>query len=375
MKVVINFSTLKSGGGQNVALNFLMSVNKSSFYNVSFLYIAAHDSLVHRYLEENVGFEFILVSSNPIKRIFSELTWLRGRLREFEPDIIYSYFGYGFYGRDFCQVTGSADSNLYFPEIDFWKNEGRVKKIKRWLVDKYRLFGLRNCQGVVYENRLMEQRAKELFGLKNTVYIGPSIVSPKGQKSFEVAEHDRDKVKLLFLCGWQRNKQVMLIPLIAATAKNNHLPFLIFLTAPVDDSSEHREFASLLRELDVENYIRLVGPVHKEALPSLFNNIDYVMLLSKLESFSNNIIEAWYYQRNLVIADEPWARSLCGNAALYVNRESAEDIVKSVAALEIDGLRKSQFITAGIDMLSKYPTVDERITQELAFLRRVCEFN
>ena len=98
-----------------------------------------------------------------------------------------------------------------------------------------------------------------------------------------------------------------------------------------------------------------------------------VMLLSKLESFSNNIIEAWHFKRNLVIADEPWARSICENAALYVDRDDPYNIVESIATLEANQERKNFLISAGVDKLEEFPSIEQKIQEEINFLRDTCE--
>jgi glycosyltransferase involved in cell wall biosynthesis len=134
----------------------------------------------------------------------------------------------------------------------------------------------------------------------------------------------------VFLCGWQVNKNVLLIPEIAYHFKKHGINFNIILTAPNDFSILHKQFLELVSNYDVEDMITIVGPVKKEELFSLYSQIDYVFLLSKLESFSNNIIEAWTYKKVLVISDEEWSHGICKNAALYVNRDSPSEIVSKI---------------------------------------------
>ena len=79
----------------------------------------------------------------------------------------------------------------------------------------------------------------------------------------------------------------------------------------------------------VDELILLIGKIEKKNLPSLFDQIDFVFLLSILESFSNNIIESWTYKRPLIISDEHWARTICEGAALYVNNNNNNHCLES----------------------------------------------
>ena len=68
------------------------------------------------------------------------------------------------------------------------------------------------------------------------------------------------------------------------------------------------------------------GQINHYELKNLYKNIDYVFLLSQLESFSNNIIESWYFRKLLIVSNEEWSRSICKEGACYVERNSIEDI-------------------------------------------------
>ena len=50
MKILINLSTLKKGGGQNVALNFLFSLKNLASTDQDFYFFVAKDSAAHKYL-------------------------------------------------------------------------------------------------------------------------------------------------------------------------------------------------------------------------------------------------------------------------------------------------------------------------------------
>ena len=126
----------------------------------------------------------------------------------------------------------------------------------------------------------------------------------------------------------------MLIPKLLNEFRNERLNFKIIITAPPSEVKSYNEFMINIRKYGVESMIYVIGPVKKQQLPSLYKKVDYVFLLSKLESFSNNIIESWYFKKTLVISDEEWSRSICKNAAIYVDRNNPHDIVNIISKLE-----------------------------------------
>ena len=369
MKVLINFSTLKAGGGQNVAMNFLLSYKNCHLKNVDFYFFVAKGSAPHTYLESKGENNFYVVPNNPILRIVFEIFLSKSILKKQAIDIIYSYFGVGVFTKKIPQVTGSADSNLYFPEINFWSGYSGVALIKRRLVDWYRIWGVKYCTAVIFENKILEKRGKELHGLEVTSFIKPSINFNLTALTYTLPIELNESIpKGLFLCGWQLNKNIMLIPELAYELKRRNIPFHFLLTAPEDNSHQHREFKFLVHKYNVEDMITILGQVKKDELSSLYNQIDFVFLLSKLESFSNNIIEAWYFKKILFVSNELWAQSICEDAAVYVDRASVLDIVNNIEQLIKNKDYKNRLINKGVKILQNYPSIETRIKNEVGYL-------
>ena len=376
LNVLINFSSLKKGGGQNVAMNFLYEISNIKLSSLNIFYFVANNSEPHKFLN-NISYEHLhVVPNNPIKRILFEIFFSKKILEINNIDIIYSYFGFGLFPKIIPQVSGSADSNLYFPEIDFWSHYSGIDRIKKKIIDSYRIYGLKRANAVVFENPIMEEKAKELFDLKNTIYIKPSIQLLSLDNDYEIPEIPETKIKKgLFLCGWQLNKNVMKIPQIAYQLKKLKFNFTFILTAPKDNSKEHKEFKKLVARYNVNRNIVLLGPISKQSLSSLYQKIDYVFLLSKLESFSNNIIESWYFKKPLIVSNEPWSKAICNNAASYVNRSSPIEIAKKIIFLENNPKIKKSIIQNGNSMMDNFPSINKRIKHEIDFLKDVYNKN
>lgn len=375
MKTLINLATLKKGGGQNVALNFLESLFRTQDDISNYSFICVKNSEIHSFLIEKKIESIILMPKKPLIRILKELLLGYYIIKKNKIDIIYSYFGIGLYPATTPQISGSADSNIYFPEINFWEDYKGLTLIKKKIIDNYRIWGIKKMKGIIFENKILEERSIKLYKLKNTIFIQPSI-----NLNFENNQYNLDfkinNFKIgLFLCGWQKNKNYMLIPKIAAELKSKNINFQFIITANKDNSIEHLDFIKQCKKLDVEEKIHIIGNIKKNQLKSLYYQIDFVFLLSKLESFSNNIIEAWEYKKPIIISNELWSKSICKNAAIYVNRNNEKDISNQIENYINNENKRKELISNGEKLLLEYPTIDQKTKQELEYIKKVYENN
>ncbi len=371
MNVLVNLSHLKIGGGQNVGLNFISTLKHVDTADLNFVFIVAKNSIIHKYLLDNKFSNIYLYPHNPILRTIKELFYSKKILKKHSIDIIYNYFGVDLIPVSIKRVMGAADSNLFYPELDFWVEYNPIQKLVRKTIDLNRIWGLKKATAVIFENGFLQKRGKELFKLKETKLIKPSVkdfVSDDNDLLFQCSKNTKVG---LFFCGWQRNKNYMIIPELAKELKSQKINYHFLITAPKNNSFEHKEFLLSLKNYNVLDMVSIIGPVHKKNISSLYNSIDHVFLLSKLESFSNNIIESWYYKKPLLISNEDWARYLCHDSACYVDRSSSKSIISSIKKILDNDIYKNKLVSAGSRILKSYPTVAERTISELKYLKYV----
>lgn len=370
MKLILNFSTLKQGGGQNVAFNFLDCMIGDEKSDIDYYFFVAKDSSIHSLLAMNFSQDKIFsYSTNPIVRILQELLFGTYNIWKIKPSVVYSYFGSGFYITNVPQIIGSADSNLYYPRIDFWEHYKGFGKLKKILIDKYRIFSLKSAAAVIYENPALEKRGRRLFGLKNTTTILPSV-DPKSYVNGSV-KYEFDGDACLLLCGWQLNKGLLLLPYVAQLFKIRKKNIIFVISASINDSIECVCFMDTVTRLDVLDMFDFIGPVEKQNIPSIYSAVRLVLLLSKLESFSNNIIESWYYSVPLVVSNEEWSRSLCGKGAFYVDRDSAEDVFDGIVSLINNDVMRKEVVSFGKTMLDSYPSLKEKYRIEVNYMKTI----
>ncbi len=372
MKILLNLATLKKGGGQNVGLNLIKCLISGGYNLSKFYFVVAEQSTIESQLLDSGLKNFISISNNPIKRMFFELIKGQKIIKKHKIDVVYTLFGIGLYPKSCMQVSGSADSNIFFPEIDFWEGYKGIGRLKKRIIDQYRVKALKRADAVIFENEAMLKRSQNLFKLKNTLFSKPSINNDFPSDKLDLPKLD-DSMVGLFLCGWQKNKKYILIPELLYEFKRRNINFHILFTASELEEKPYEEFMEKVKEFKVEDRVTLLGPVKKTELKSLYESVNYVFLLSKLESFSNNIIESWFFEKPLVIADEEWSRSICKDAAVYVNRNSVSNIIEKVLEVEKGDKSKEILLENTREILKTYPTMQEKVNLELNYISTLYE--
>lgn len=361
------------GGGQTTALEFLESLERIDTTNMDFYFAVAKNSNIHKFLtKKGLSNKLIIMPNNPFYRIVKEYLFSKYKLKKFKIDIIYTYFGVGIFPKSIPQVSGQGDANLFFPELDFWSEYKGWKKSWHEFIDRYRIWGLKRMNGLIFDSEAMQKRCEELFQIRETVLVKVSISKDFQSVPYSMPSKIKSrKYKGLFLCSWQRNKNFMIIPRLAAELKKANVDFHFVFTAPIDNSAEHLSFLRQVEKYDVSDRVTVVGTALKTELASLFDQIDFVFLLSKLEAFGNNIIEAWHFKKPLIIADELWSRSICKDAAVYVSRDDEFDIATKLVRVIEDKAIVPELIAKGTKMLSEYPTIEERTQQEIDYIKYI----
>ena len=157
MRILFNFSFINSGGGQNVALNFIEDLE----FKKDYFFLVIKNSKTHMLLKSK-NFENILFTyNNRLLRLFFEFIYGKRILNKNKIEIIYTYFGYSFFPKKIPQVIGAADSNLFFPEINFWEGYYGIRLFLKKLIDKFRIYGLKNANGIIFENPILEKKCHE----------------------------------------------------------------------------------------------------------------------------------------------------------------------------------------------------------------------
>ncbi|MCR9849266.1 glycosyltransferase, partial [Vibrio antiquarius] len=312
-KFIVNLLPIKTGGGMQNALSFICSTDEK------ILCIVRKGTLLHKKCIE-LEVEHIAIRDRLIDRLLFEV---RSRFIFKKGTVCFTYFGPPLLGSigHLYNINGFAYSNLLHPEIDFWQDCDLFNKIKRKAIDLYRLVLASCCDELIFETELLKERADKAIYFKNVkrkhcVKMSPTMFLGNNTSSDNI-ELKNDAIKILFLCGAQRNKRIELsVELLKYLISIDVNPQLV-LTLPKDPYTD--EIFQLLEDNNLLDYVVNLGPINQDQVGSLLDKIDVIVNFSRLESFSNNFTEAWVKNKLLLVSDSEWARRSCNDAAMYID--------------------------------------------------------
>lgn len=377
MNIVLNFLPLKSGGGLQVGLDFVRHAQQRGTSHHWFLVATEGTPLAQTRETAHFHVAAIIPRTLPA-RLWFEYIGCRQLLSRIKPDVIYTQFGPQWPGASVRQVVGCAYSNLLYPEIDFWGRLPFLQRTIRTLIDVGRTRRLLAANHIIFETSDLAERAITLLKRSRTQVscVRPSVSSLIGIETHDAATYDRctsipPGFRVLLLSVFHPNKNIELLPEIAVALRDRYqVSDVVFvLTLPPDHPGTARVLAKA-RALGVGHNLYNLGPIPQQGCAEAYRACHAVILPSQLESFSNNIAEAWTMQKPLLITDMDWARSLCGQGALYFAYNDAAAAAEQLFRLKTDQDIYQKTVQYGHEALVSYPTSEERFDQYLSIIER-----
>jgi glycosyltransferase involved in cell wall biosynthesis len=376
MRIVLNLLPLKSGGGVQVALDFLSHLGGKPgphhWHAVARAGTPFFDTRYRAGLASLAGVPDTLPA-----RVAFDLSGGARLASKLQADVVYTLFGPPWRGLDCPAVSGCAHSNLLYPEIDFWADVPFPASAWRRLKDRYRMHGLVAADGTIFETEDLAARAVRLLGLpaERVTCVKPkaSVLVGHGARHESTAARLQslpERFHVLALSGYHPNKRLHLIPEVLRVLECRGERGIGFITTLGDSPSEREFFARAERD-GVRDLIFNVGPLPPEGCVELYRRSKATLLASRLESFSNNIAEAWVHGVPLLASDLDWAHAICGDAAAYFRFDDSEDLARCILELRDSPARAAAVTAAGRAQLAGYPDAPSRHAAIVAFLERI----
>ncbi|MBN1597451.1 MAG: glycosyltransferase [Bacteroidales bacterium] len=324
-KIFINASTVKYSGGLYIGLDIIRTLIECREFKIMLVcpripaYKEFEKLVTIRYVPE--FFYFYLF------RPILDFIRIRKYINKFNPDKIIS--------------LGNLPAVSRFYQIFFHDNafiSGNYKNlIKLGLIQKIRrrIFNsrLKYVDKIIVQTQLEKQNLEISFSDLPVVKVIPPMLPSHLLIKTPIKEYSHVNSgfqKILCLSRYYRHKNIEILYEAAELCYNKLLPVQFIITVDTSQGRKARQLLQKIKKNDFGKRIINIGEIKREHLSAVINKVDAFILPSLVETFGLNCIEAWYFSKPLFIADLPYARHICNDAAVYFDPFDADNLTDQI---------------------------------------------
>ncbi len=375
--LLLNATTINKGGGVQAAVAFILQAIAAGPGERDSRWIFAVSGEVR---DQLAGFGHALrdgidlcLERSPARSLRS-----RARLREFaarHADLVFTFFGPAYVKFDCPHLCGVADpwvthpTRLAYSRLPTWLGKVRVALL---CVYKGLWFRRADCwvveheaarQGLIGRVRLPRD---DIFVVNNN--CGPAYF---GETHLPQLRSLHSPIRILTFAADYPHKCLDMIPQVAVELLQRYdihdVRFIVTIPAGEFPASA---VANRARSLGVGKYIENTGFVPLREGPGLYRSCDILLMPTVLETFSATYPESMCMGIPIVTSDLDFARSVCGDAAVYFEPLNAVECARSLATVIRDPGLRAGLIAAGYRRLADFPSPAEKYRQLRAIVDR-----
>lgn len=367
MNILINASNLKTGGGSQVADSFISCLHR---YGRHRFFILLSDEL--SYLSDRISrTENCRCILYNLKHTVKGAWW--GRNKELDRIVescgiqaVFTIFGPSLWRPRVLHVCGFARPQIVYPESPFFRKISGAKYLKYKLSEFVKLRNFdRSSDVLVTENGDVSERLSRKIRNKRiytvTNYYNQIFDNPSDWAN-DIRLPEFDGITLLTITACHPHKNVDIVYKIVDYLESNRIDLNVRFVLTLTE----KEFPLTDK---YRKYVRLVGRVRIAQCPHLYEQADVMFLPTLLECFSASYPEAMRMGVPILTSDLPFARALCGDAAVYCNPLSAESIVEKLRLLR-DAKVRDELCAKGKIRLGVYDTFDTRAEKYIDIIEK-----
>ncbi len=374
MKLIINTSTLSGTGVTQVAHSVLEECKNFPeneyhiFYGPEMAKILVPKAFPdHFYFYEFKGHPLYGLAGFSIRKKMKALE------KQINPDAVFTVFGPACWTPQAKHITGFANSYYVYPDSPFFSIISRRDYFRIKLLSLgHRFFLKRNGNYFICETEDMSERLssflkiprKHVFTVSNT-YSSAFENEAAADKVF-LPSPEKNEFRFLVLSSFQIHKNLtvlnQVIPLLEKYLPDHKITFVL----TIDDEELKQNFSEKAR-----SRIANLGRVEPKDCPSLYRACDALFLPTLIEAFSANYPEAMKMQIPILTSGYSFAKSICGDAALYFDPQDPTDIARKCSELVKNQNLQEKLIKNGDRRLLTFGSATERTAAYLQIISAI----
>jgi len=330
MRIAFNMVSLHTGGGNRIAKNLLLSLEKHP----------EHKYLI--FIPEKTGFEYILERSKipftvylkPHRktsfwgRLWFDNVTIPKKVRQFKADILISLTNIGTFFPPVPHIVLFHHPHFVYPESSYYNMIGSGEKIRKELEKicfRLTLNGssIAVVQTPVSGERLLKYYPHSITHDKIRVIPHSAIpITPEPAKKFDY-QYDPQTLYIFSPTRYYPHKNIELLGKIADELYKRDIKGVKFLITldPLHDS-RGEQFLKHILSSSVSIYFDNLGFIETECLEDIYKHTHIVIVQSILESQSFSYLEALYFHKPIMTTDMDFAHVVCGDGARYFSPDN-----------------------------------------------------
>ena len=383
MKILVNAANIVGGGGLQKAVEF---VRRSARGDTSHTFSYAVSRVVLESLQalgDTRGLDLAAFDVSPARPVRGRATRkaLRTIEERFRPDVVYSIFGPAYVRFRSPHLMGFAVPWVTHPNPYAWRAIANpVERARHWAWCRYVTFWTGFADRWVLETRVAAEGLSRALRVAPTrLHVVPNTYGEPYARVREVGAEPDARMRrreaadfhLLVFTRWYPHKNLEIVPAVAAELRRRaparrYRFFLTFETA----SREWARIRDRAKVLGAEEDVVNLGPVRVDEGPGLYAAADALFLPTLLETFSASYPEAMCMRRPIVTTDLPFARDVCGEAALYFPPNGAVRAAEEIVRLAGSEALRGELVRKGTEMIGRGIAPGEAYGMFLELLER-----
>ncbi len=363
-KILIDMSPLKSGGGLQLAYNFLDEFTTVETGDRVFYLLVPHGGF-QEYRKHPKICKVLDVPRNIVLRYIFDNTKLQVFLKQQKITKIFTFFGAGLpHPRGVQSIVGVAYPSICYDESAFWKYVSFKYTMRLRIVNYFWKRRLKIADVIFTETAVMKNRLLKVLPIAADKI---TIVPPAPSAYISGESVRRNSENILLLSGALLQKNLWRLYAVAEELQRMNCKVTFVVTVREED------WKSALKESNIDDalvqaYFNFVGSVRQKEIARVYNNAAALLLLSDLESFSNNHMEAWKVGIPQIVSDRDFCRAICEDSALYVEPHNPATVAQAIKQLMADEHLQNLLVENGKKRLALLPTQKERMNKIISLI-------
>ncbi|CAM3965921.1 glycosyltransferase family 4 protein [Flavobacterium antarcticum] len=324
MKLIINTVNLKIGGAFQRSVSFLKELKEFGtdkyfvFYNEEIAKQVDVESF-----PQNFTFYFFEQSPASLKYRAGIVKEFNRLEKEIEPTAVFSFVGPCYWKAKSPHLVGFGIPHIVYNDYKYVKNYSLKTKME--MVYKKFWTKYEADYWVVQTEDVRQKLAKKINVPLEKIFLVSNGIGQQYKEVQVVTRTESTVKKLLMISTFRPSKNFEIIREVVRLLKGDKFKY---------------EFHITIKEVDYELYFKGLedsvinhGHVKAKDCPTLYNETDAMFLPSHLECFSASYPEAMKMEKPILTSDLSFAHTVCGEAALYFDNQSAEDVAQKIKNL------------------------------------------